>query len=41
MIGGAAVKKEDADKIGVLYGKKKDDAVTLAKKAIEEKKASK
>jgi len=39
MIGGAAVKKEDADKIGVLYGKKRDDAVALAKKAIEEKKA--
>lgn len=41
MIGGAAVKKEDADKIGALYGKNKDEAVTLAKKAIEGKKASK
>jgi methanogenic corrinoid protein MtbC1 len=39
MIGGAAVKKEDAEKIGALYGKKRDDAVALAKKAIEEKKA--
>jgi methanogenic corrinoid protein MtbC1 len=39
MIGGAAVKKEDADKIGALYGKKREDAVALAKKAIEEKKA--
>jgi len=39
MIGGAAVKKEDAEKIGALYGKKREDAVALAKKAIEEKKA--
>lgn len=39
MIGGAAVKKEDADKIGALYGKKRDDAVALAKKIMEEKKA--
>jgi 5-methyltetrahydrofolate--homocysteine methyltransferase len=37
MIGGAAVTKEDADKIGVLYGKTRDDAVVLAKKAIEQK----
>ena len=41
MIGGAAIRKEDADKIGALYGKNKDEAVTLAKKAIEGKKASK
>ena len=41
MIGGAAIRKEDADKIGALYGKNKDEAVVLAKKAIEEKKASK
>jgi methanogenic corrinoid protein MtbC1 len=40
MIGGAAVKKEDADKIGALYGKKRDDAVALAKKIMEEKKKS-
>jgi len=39
MIGGAAVKKEDADKIGAFYGKKREDAVALAKKVIEEKKA--
>ena len=39
MIGGAAVRKEDADKIGAVYGKTRDEAVTLAKKAIEEKKA--
>lgn len=38
MIGGAAVEKEDADKIGVLYGKTREEAVALAKKAIEEKK---
>ena len=39
MIGGAAVEKEDADKIGVVYGKTREEAVALAKKAIEEKKA--
>ena len=35
MIGGAAVRKEDADKIGAVYGKTRDDAVALARKAIE------
>ena len=39
MIGGAAVEKEDADKIGVVYGKTREEAVALAKKVIEEKKA--
>jgi methanogenic corrinoid protein MtbC1 len=39
MIGGAAVGKEDADKIGALYGKTREEAVAIAKKAIEEKKA--
>lgn len=38
MIGGAAVTKEDADAIGALYGKNKDEAVAIAKKAIEERK---
>jgi 5-methyltetrahydrofolate--homocysteine methyltransferase len=37
MIGGAAVTKEDADAVGVLYGKTREDAVVLAKKAIEQK----
>jgi 5-methyltetrahydrofolate--homocysteine methyltransferase len=37
MIGGAAVTKEEADKIGALYGKTREDAVVLAKKAIEKK----
>ena len=37
MIGGAAVSKEDADKIGALYGKTREEAVALAKKAIEQK----
>jgi len=41
MIGGAAVKKEDADKIGALYGKTKEEAAAIAKKVIEGKKASK
>ncbi|MEM1660331.1 MAG: cobalamin-dependent protein [Candidatus Bathyarchaeia archaeon] len=36
MIGGAAVTKEDAEAIGALYGKNKDEAVVIAKKAIEE-----
>lgn len=37
MIGGAAVTKEDADSIGVLFGETREDAVVLAKKAIEQK----
>lgn len=37
MIGGAAVKKEDADKLGIMYGKTRDDAVIMAKKVIEQK----
>jgi len=40
IIGGAAVEKEDADKIGALFGKTREDAVVLAKKAIEQKKKS-
>jgi methanogenic corrinoid protein MtbC1 len=38
MIGGAAVTQEDADKIGALFGKTREEAVVLAKKAIENKK---
>jgi len=38
MIGGAAVKKEDAEAIGALYGKSKEEGVEIAKKAIAEKK---
>ena len=37
LIGGAAVAKEDADQIGALYGKTREDAVVLAKKTIEQK----
>jgi methanogenic corrinoid protein MtbC1 len=37
MIGGAAVTKEDADKIGALFGKTREEAVELAKKAMEQK----
>jgi methanogenic corrinoid protein MtbC1 len=37
MIGGAAVTKEDADKIGALFGKTREEAVVLAKKAMERK----
>ena len=37
MIGGAAVKKEDADKIGALFGETREDAVVLAKKVMEQK----
>ncbi|MBC7131436.1 cobalamin B12-binding domain-containing protein [Candidatus Bathyarchaeota archaeon] len=38
MIGGASVTKEDADAIGALYGRNKDEAVAIAKKAMEERK---
>ncbi|MGO8807404.1 MAG: B12-binding domain-containing protein [Candidatus Bathyarchaeia archaeon] len=38
MIGGAAVTKEDADKIGTLFGKTREEAVVLAKKVIQNKK---
>jgi len=38
IIGGAAVKKEDADAIGATYGKNKEEGVEIAKKAIAEKK---
>jgi dimethylamine corrinoid protein len=38
MIGGAAVKKEDAEAIGALYGKSKEEGVEIAKNAIAEKK---
>jgi methanogenic corrinoid protein MtbC1 len=37
MIGGAAVTKEDADRIGALFGKTREEAVALAKKAMEQK----
>jgi methylmalonyl-CoA mutase cobalamin-binding domain/chain len=37
MIGGAAVDKADADKIGALFGKTREEAVVLAKKAMEQK----
>jgi methanogenic corrinoid protein MtbC1 len=38
LIGGAAVKKEDAEAIGALYGKSKEEGVEIAKNAIAEKK---
>ena len=38
MIGGAAVSKEDVEAIGAIYGRNKEEAVMIAKKAIEEKK---
>jgi methanogenic corrinoid protein MtbC1 len=34
MMGGAAVKKEDAEAIGALFGKNKEEGVEIAKKAI-------
>jgi 5-methyltetrahydrofolate--homocysteine methyltransferase len=37
MIGGAAVTKEDADKIGALFGKTREDAVALAKQVMKQK----
>ena len=38
IIGGAAVEKSDADNIGALFGKTREEAVVLAKKAMEQKK---
>jgi methylmalonyl-CoA mutase cobalamin-binding domain/chain len=38
IMGGAAVKKEDADALGALYGKNKEEGVAIAKDAIAEKK---
>ena len=35
MIGGAAVDKSDADEIGALFGETREEAVALAKKAME------
>ena len=38
IMGGAAVKKEDAQAIGAIFGKNKEEGVAIAKKAISEKK---
>lgn len=38
IMGGAAVKKEDADAIGALFGKNKEEGVEIAKKAMSGKK---
>jgi len=40
IIGGAAVEKADADRIGALFGKTREEAVVLAKNAMEQKKKS-
>lgn len=37
MIGGAAVTKEDAYRIGALFGKTREEAVALAEKVMEQK----
>jgi dimethylamine corrinoid protein len=37
MIGGAAVDKSDADEIGAMFGETREEAVALAKKAMEGK----
>jgi len=37
IMGGAAVKKEDAEAIGALFGKNKEEGVELAKKAMAAK----
>lgn len=37
MVGGAVVRKDDADKIGALYGKNRDEAVAIATKAMKER----
>lgn len=36
MVGGVAVTQEEAEKVGALYGKTREDAVALAKKVIEQ-----
>ena len=38
IMGGAAVKKEDAEALGVIFGKNKEEGVEIAKKAIAGKK---
>jgi methylmalonyl-CoA mutase cobalamin-binding domain/chain len=38
IMGGAAVKKEDAEALGAIFGKNKEEGVEIAKKAIAEKK---
>jgi len=38
IMGGAAVKKEDADAFGALFGRNKEEAVDIAKKAMAMKK---
>jgi methylmalonyl-CoA mutase cobalamin-binding domain/chain len=35
IMGGAAVKKEDAEAIGATFGKNKEEGVAIAKKAVE------
>jgi len=37
IIGGAAVTREDADKIGAMFGTTREEAVVLAQKAMEKK----
>jgi dimethylamine corrinoid protein len=37
MIGGAAVDKSDADDIGAMFGETREEAVALAKKAMQSK----
>ena len=39
MIGGAAVEKEDADKICAVYGKTKEEAAAIAKNIIDLKRS--
>jgi methylmalonyl-CoA mutase cobalamin-binding domain/chain len=38
IMGGAAVKKEDAEALGAIFGKNKEEGVEIAKKAVAEKK---
>src|SRR4030043_187299 len=38
IMGGAAIKKEDATAMGALFGKNKEEGVEIAKKAMAEKK---
>lgn len=39
MVGGAAVSKEDGDKAGAIFGKTKEEAVVIARRQMEARKA--
>lgn len=40
LVGGASVSQEDADRLGALYGRTREDAVLLAQKVMTQKRTS-